>query len=295
MKFVFVILHYCAVETTIQSVDSILKCIHYDDYEIVVVDNASPDKSGEMLKIRYQDKKYVHVLLNPSNEGFARGNNAGYRFARESLKANFIICMNNDVMMLQEDFVQRVLKVYETEKFHVLGPDIINMEEKHQNPHRLKTFGLKDVNRIIRNRTIILWYLRVKQILGIEEKIQILEKWDVKRGAEEKRDIDTNREQTNVVLHGSCLIFAPDYLKYEEDAFYPQTFMWLEEEILAWICQRKGYQLIYSPLIKVRHCEGISTGMTRKKKEQYFFYSEQLRKSALVMCKLLKENNGSSK
>lgn len=272
-----------------------MKCIRYEDYEIVIVDNASPDKSGELLKKKYRNTGEVHIIDNSSNEGFARGNNAGYQFARAELKADFIICMNNDVMMLQEDFLQRILDLYGTKTFHVLGPDIVTPRGEHQNPHRLKTFDRKDVNRIIRNRTIILWYLRAKRLLKLEDKIQILEKWDARRGAEEKKNVSAEREQLNVVLHGSCLIFTPAYIEKEDEAFYPETFMWMEEEILTYLCQKKNYKIVYSPQIKVLHHEGISTGEIKGKSEKYFFYSAQLKNSAKVMKELLKEDNGSRK
>lgn len=295
MKFVFVILHYCAVETTMQSVDAVLTCIRYADYEIVIVDNASPDKSGERLKEKYRNEEKIHIIENQSNKGFARGNNEGLQFAKAKLGADFIICMNNDVTMLQEDFLQRVLKLYGTRKFFVLGPDIVTHRGEHQNPHRLKTFDLRDVDRIIRNRTIIIWYLRTKRFLRLEDKIQILEKWDEKRGAGEKKNIRTDVEQQNVVLHGSCLIFSPDYIENEDEAFYPETFMWMEEEILTFLCQKKQYKTVYSPQIKVLHHEGISTGEIKGKSEKYFFYSVQLRNSAKVMKKILKDDNRSQK
>ena len=50
MKIVFVILHYLAIDETYKSVDSIEKKIDTDMYKIVIVDNASPDKSGALLK-----------------------------------------------------------------------------------------------------------------------------------------------------------------------------------------------------------------------------------------------------
>lgn len=51
MKFSFVILHYLqkSVEDTIECIESILNNIDYNDYNIVVVDNGSKDRSGEIL------------------------------------------------------------------------------------------------------------------------------------------------------------------------------------------------------------------------------------------------------
>lgn len=287
MKFVFVILHYCAVETTIQAVDTLLKCIQFDDYEIIIVDNASPDKSGDLLEERYRDVASVHILLNSLNEGFARGNNVGYRFARENLKADFIICMNNDVMILQEDFLQRISEMYERERFHVLGPDIVTPEGEHQNPHRQRPFELKEVTRIIRNRTVILWYLSIKRILHLQDKVRLIECWDERRGKAEKKGMRSDSPLENVVLHGSCMIFSPIYLEWEEEAFYPESFMWMEEEILTYLCQKKKYRILYSPQIWVRHLEGVSTKSLKKRSEKYEFYSRQLKNSAKVLKNLM--------
>lgn len=291
MKFVFVILHYCAVETTIKAINSILREIQGVEYEIVVVDNDSPDSSRTLLQEKYKCFSCFHLLQNLKNEGFARGNNAGYRYARDVLKADFIIVMNNDVILQQREFCTKILEVYKESKFYVLGPDIIGIDGKHQNPHRLKTFSLREINRIIVNRTIILAYLEMKRILRLSEKIQILEQWDTKRGLKEREAIDSSVMYANVVLHGSCLIFSPEYVKSEQEAFYKETFMWMEEEILAYLCQKKGYRMVYSPLLKVYHMEGISTEMAKDRSERYFFYSQQLRKSALIMKKLLSETD----
>lgn len=72
MKIVFVILHYLAIDETYKSVDSIEKKIDTDMYKIVIVDNASPDKSGALLKEHYKNDDHVEVLLNQENLGFAR-------------------------------------------------------------------------------------------------------------------------------------------------------------------------------------------------------------------------------
>ena len=97
MKIVFVILHYLAIDETYKSVDSIEKKIDTDMYKIVIVDNASPDKSGALLKEHYKNDDHVEVLLNQENLGFARGNNVGFRCAEKTWNPSYIVLMNNDV------------------------------------------------------------------------------------------------------------------------------------------------------------------------------------------------------
>lgn len=43
-------------------------------------------------------------------------------------------------------------------------------------------------------------------------------------------------------LHGSFVIFSPDYIKNEEFAFEPGTFLYMEEAILFQYCVKKDIQ-----------------------------------------------------
>lgn len=294
-KYTFIILHYCAVESTVEAIESIRKRLIFPDYAIVVVDNGSPDQSGIWLKKRYDNISNIFIILNDQNIGFARGNNLGYKFARENLTPQYVIIMNNDVVITQNDFLEKISSLYEEYHFHVLGPDVITPSGEHQNPHRTNNLGLKDIKRIIRNRTIILLYLRIKRFLHLEDKIRFVEKWDAKRAVKERIQICWECPAECVVLQGSCLIFSHNYIQKEEEAFWPETFMWMEEEILTYLCEKKGYRIVYSPKIQVLHYEGISTGEKKEKNEVYSFYSMQLKKSASVMKKLMKKNSRSQR
>ena len=50
IKVAFVILHYQAIEMTIKCINSLYKTFDISENFIVVVDNASPNKSGNELK-----------------------------------------------------------------------------------------------------------------------------------------------------------------------------------------------------------------------------------------------------
>ncbi|PWB67656.1 MAG: glycosyltransferase family 2 protein [Deltaproteobacteria bacterium] len=62
----------------------------FQDFETIVVDNGSTDGSVEFLRERWDDR--IRLVVLPSNEGFAGGNNAGIREA----KGTFIVLLNND-------------------------------------------------------------------------------------------------------------------------------------------------------------------------------------------------------
>ena len=66
-------------------------------------------------------------------------------------------------------------------------------------------------------------------------------------------------KQENVKLHGSCLIFSPLFIKECDNAFYSKTFMYMEEDILYYICWRNKYKTIYDPDIIIFHKEDTAT------------------------------------
>jgi GT2 family glycosyltransferase len=63
----------------------------YHGYEIIVVDNASTDKSTDIVK-KYGSQ--IRLVINKENLGFAAGSNAGIRASRGEL----IVLFNNDAV-----------------------------------------------------------------------------------------------------------------------------------------------------------------------------------------------------
>lgn len=61
----------------------------YSPVEIIVVDNASADRSLELVRSKYRQ---VKLIENENNVGFSAGNNVGIREAR----GEYIVILNND-------------------------------------------------------------------------------------------------------------------------------------------------------------------------------------------------------
>ena len=77
----------------------------------------------------------------------------------------------------------------------------------------------------------------------------------------------------------------PGFVKNELCAFCPDTFMYGEEDILSFICQKKGYKMMYCPEIQVLHLEGKATKERFRKsvEKEIFIY-----KHTLMSLKILK-------
>ena len=112
MEISFVVLHYQDLETTNECVNNICQLKKSTDVNIVIVDNNSPNNSGLELKNTYSNSKNIHVLCNPVNEGFAKGNNLGYSYAKNELQSKIIVVMNNDVMIIQHNFIRGITIIF---------------------------------------------------------------------------------------------------------------------------------------------------------------------------------------
>ena len=260
----FVILHYVALDETIQCVESILNNVE-GEKKIIIADNCSPNGSIANLKERYAETADVDVIGTDSNLGFARGNNFGYKYALSKYDPDFIVVMNNDMEIRQKDFIGQMEQSYREYGFDVLGPDIYSTKKKyHQNPQTRKMPTRKDLERTCRK-------LEVKNRLSFIISL----KWAVlslmhKKPAEEKREENyVDHVVENPLLHGSCYIFSRGFTeKHPEECFYPETFMYFEAEILCYQCRRDDEKMIYDPRLRVDHHEDVATDLEYHKQSK---------------------------
>lgn len=69
-----------------------VKSMTYQNFEIIVVDNASSDNSLEILKSEFPE---VTIIKCTNNFGVAKGNNIGIKYALKN-KCEYILLLNND-------------------------------------------------------------------------------------------------------------------------------------------------------------------------------------------------------
>lgn len=298
-KMGFVILHYCTAEMTMQSVDTLERSMEDENYAIVVVDNASYNGTGKQLEEHYRTDEKVTVLLSKENLGFAKGNNLGYAYAKQELGCDFICVMNNDVMIGQKDFMAKVYADYEQCGFAVEGPHI-QLKNGQENAMYYEMAPvetlIKERNGYIRRlkhaksrlyglyKLCDLLLLKLRIFLG---KIHLMEEFklheDMTQGVHERHE--------NLILHGCCLIFSPDYLARFEDAFEPDTFMFREEELLYLRCKKNGLLIVYNPKLEILHLEDVATDFiyqTNRKKE-IFNLENQIASMKILIQKLQEE------
>lgn len=250
MNVAFVILHYLAEKDTIECIESIRHSVTYKEKTIIVVDNASTNQSFSNIKKLYRDSGIIFIS-NAENLGFARGNNVGFQYAKNVIKANFIVLLNNDTIIEQNNFVDIILEKYSKYKFYVLGPDIVSNDGFHQNPMKNRNWNKRKL-KLFKLKT----QLRLLDLHMFSLGPQILKK---KQKADALR-APINGDVCNIRLHGACLIFSPDYVQ-EYDGLDDGTFLYMEEDLLQIHMRNDNRSMWYSSDLHIFHKEDASTNM----------------------------------
>lgn len=291
----FLILHYKTIRETTACVDSIRGLEDAGGYHILIADNGSADGTYEELSARYADDGDVTVMTTGQNLGFSAGNNAGWAAfpGREALDA-LVVC-NSDVVFAQKDFLVRLAAQPD---YDILGPDIRVPRGRrwvHSSPLPMvaakKTSlqsNLKVHLALIKREkrqsftsllqaklyypdasAMICHLLYMLQVYLHRIKIQIV-----------------NPTQSNVLLHGACLVFSRRYLQRYHKLFDPEPFLY-HEEILLWLkAQQDRLKMYYAPSLYAVHLEGRSTGAVAQDRiKKFLFRQEQLAKAEQLVLK----------
>lgn len=258
----YVILHYQALEETRNCIESVLTISTKDDV-IIVVDNCSVNHSGQQLKREYQNNEQIEIIINSSNEGFARGNNIGFIQAKKKYNCNIIILLNNDILINQSNFRQILLEEYELHQFDIAGPQILykNGLVNHGSPSKpihtsLMRIRIGEISNLIR---YLLTFVNLDIWFGnIFDKNQT------------EKELYCENYIEDVQLAGCFLIFTPKYISIF-DGLNPNTFMYLEEAILYTRAQKAKLVIAFDSKLQAIHLEDIATsemfsGNSRKKR-----------------------------
>ena len=111
-----IVLSFNNIKYTLECLNSIIEHTAYPNYEIILVDNNSDEKTQKILKEIKNDK--IKLILNRANLGFAKGNNIGIK---NSL-GDYIILLNNDTVVTK-GWMFNLIKTLEKDKsIGAVGP-----------------------------------------------------------------------------------------------------------------------------------------------------------------------------
>lgn len=235
-------------------------------HKVVIVNNgATPESDGYMaVSLNAQvvrpgesfDKKCdCFIISNPENSGFAKGNNIGACFARDSFGADYFLFSNNDIKFLDDRLVDTLVeKLDSTLQAGMIGPRVIGPDGKLQSPEPYMSFWDRHI-----------WMYLCTPFMSKSKKACRFH-FDYS---------ETAREGFHYKLMGSFfMVRCQDY--FNCGMMDEHTFLYCEEPILTERMKSIGLKPYYCPSVSVLHDHGstISTHFSSARQKDMLFESE---------------------
>ena len=251
-KIGIVILNYLNYSDTIECVESLKKQSN-QNYDIIIVDNDSQNGSNEKLEEQYASYKNITVLQTSENLGYAKGNNVGIKYGKQKLNLKEILIVNNDVIFTDTNYLNFLANFDTGKTIGALGTKIIGADGLNQNP-LYTPITLKRVSKDAIYFTLEKWNL-LKFYTSIKNTMK--PKANLKSEQNETRQ----PQDKSFFLHGSALFLTDNYLN-QMDGFYPATFLFYEENILAIMMDKMNLKMVYTDGAEIYHKEDQSSALS---------------------------------
>lgn len=239
-KIALVILNWKQPKLTIDTVDSILKIKSTDfSYQILIVDNGSPDDSIAQFKAKYNKNKNITILETGDNLGYAGGNNFGLK---EALKHNYdyFLVANNDILVAP-DFLQKLFNASQKYPDAVLTPKIYFAPgfEFHKDRYSKKEIG--------------------KIIWAVGSQIDWNNVYGSNIGIDEVDHGQYDRHQPKIDFISGCCFLVSKEIIQKIGIFDEKFYLYMEDSDLTLRAQKSGFKLRLVPESVIWHCNSGSS------------------------------------
>ncbi len=195
----------------------------YSNYRVLVVDNGSPDGSGEIVRDEFPEATYVPL---PENLHFARGSNAGIEVALRDPECAYVVTLNNDTRV-EPDWLAELVRPAADPKVGTVASKLVFMDR----PNLINSAGIC----IARDGS------------GLDRG------WLRRDGGPFDEPADVFGASAGAALYRREVLetvglFDPDFVAYYEDLD------------LAWRARLAGWQARYAPASVVHHKYSASSG-----------------------------------
>ena len=131
-KVSVIIVTYKNEDLTRLCVESVITQTLHPNFELIVVENASPDGTANYLRYHETRDDRIKVILNDENRGFAAANNQGLAIA----EGEFIVLLNNDTVV-PRGWLTPLLRHLQDPEIGLVGPvtNFVGNEAKIEVPY----------------------------------------------------------------------------------------------------------------------------------------------------------------
>lgn len=249
-----IILNYNTYDMTLDLIDELFRICPQERCQIIVIDNASPNESAEVLEKKAEMNGKFIFIKNDKNGGYAAGNNIGLRYAvGHGFKYSLVI--NNDIEIDSYNQIANMIELMEkTTSIGAVSPRIIGKDSKKDPPIYFKKPSFWDLS------------------------------FGIKANNKQRYQFDENRNAKIYAPRGSCMLLRNEDIKLI-NFLDEHTFLYYEEPILAerldmigkncWLCGES--EVIHN------HAVTISKAINKKKiietiTNSYKYYLSSYRK-----------------
>lgn len=201
--------------------------MNYDNYELIVIDNASKDSTISDVKEFQKLNSKVILVSNSDNRGVAEGNNQGIKIALEN-ECDYIVLLNNDTVF-EADLFSNMVNKMESQSMKMAVPKMLYFDE----PNKLWCAG----------GSMKYWQAYAVSHHGLNEFDS--EKW-------------SNIERISY-SPTCCMVVSRDVFE-KIGLMDPDYFVYCDDTDFCIRAQRAGIQLWYLPVGKLWHKVSALTG-----------------------------------
>lgn len=239
-----IIVNYNTPDLTLNCVKSVLKFTHNIDYEIIVVDNASP--KNKIIADDYKDYKCVKVVFSESNLGFAGGNNLGLKYAVGDL----VLLLNSDTILKDNAIKIAADKFAEMPRCGALTVRLVYPDGNLQYP----------AQRCPSLRLELRELFRINKFTKPEKKSKLY------LGGAFAHDIPTNCDW----IFGTFFLTSKSVIDSVLGGKFPDDFfMYAEDMQWCFMLLKHGFQPYFCPDAEVIHLGGASMDKTSEVEKYY--------------------------
>lgn len=230
-----VLLNWNGLSDTLECIESLQK-IKYQNYRIVVVDNASKNDAEKLSRL--DSIKFIGLS---ENLGFSGGNNVGIRYAVEQ-NAEYILLLNNDTIV-DQNFLSNLISDCLNKRAMITTP-IINY---YSNPDKI-------------------WYAG-----GYLDKLR----GSAISKTKAKNFPKSIGEEYVEFASGCCILFHRDVLK-KVGLWDENYFLYLEDADFCKRCLDAGFKILLSPSSQIYHKVNASTSSVNSSLPLYYMTRNRL-------------------
>jgi GT2 family glycosyltransferase len=210
-----VVLNWCDAAATGQCLRS-LKASTYPELSLLLVDNGSPDGSGQELEQRFPE---VPFLQTGENLGYTGGNNRGIQRALEQ-GAEYVLVLNHDTLVEAGAIGALVETAEAEERVGAVAPTVVRMDDPEH-----------------------IWYaggaFDPKRGLGVH--------WNGSGGG------PAAKAPRDVSFFSGCAVLLKGEALREVGLFRESYFLYVEDAELSLRLTRSGWRILHDPRVRVRH------------------------------------------